>query len=704
MRQMITLATVEQLEQRPQPMPIGRGCILDATWLPDGEHIVVGAAQGIWFYRADALAHPVRRIPVPDQSVFALEATRDGKNLVFAAGRNWTEEGDIVIWDLAADREVARLKAHRDHVFAISRDSTRLAYIAPGEDLHGNLVLWDIAAHQTLFTVPRARLVAAVSPDNRYVVTGEFQPQDEQREHVLKVLDGSSGQHLHTLRSYDHPPLVEGNLPSFSDAAFDAAGTQLIAGHESGCLYVWELPSWELVYIADKGLMGGGPVWINMAEADDLATVIAVDESPTYTVQIRELVNFTIKAKLPDTYTASALFAVLSPDSQRVVMNDGGGGIWLWNVAEGRIEAEVGGTDYKTAHARGIKHIAFSPDGDYLVIVNGLYKLDIWHVPSVTIRCSLGYGQWAKRVAFSPMSEHLVAGGNPEIDIWNLRTGQQDMSLMTQTGLKCSADYSPDGRLFATASWDGVVDVWDAATFERRYQVRHGGMAWDVAFSPDGHLLASAGSSGRDGQGSSSICLWDSATGERLHMIEGLVPSLNTQILFNADGSLLASIPGDRAVQEIEQEAILIDVGDGTLRARLKGHSAPISDIAFSPTAPILATTGQDHSVRLWDTASGEQRVACEMPNDPFATPPGAFPVSIGCIAFNPAGDLLAGGGNDGDVYLWRADTGALLKRLHGGAQSSMKGITGLAFNPAGTLLAGALWDGIVCLWQVREA
>jgi hypothetical protein len=114
----------------------------------------------------------------------------------------------------------------------------------------------------------------------------------------------------------------------------------------------------------------------------------------------------------------------------------------------------------------------------------------------------------------------------------------------------------------------------------------HTGPITQIAWSPDGHLLASAS---RD----QSIRLWDAQTANLLHTLSDHSNSVYS-VPWSPDGRLLASASDDHTIR-------LWDAAIGRQTSTLESHTGPLSGIAFSADNRLLASKSIDATVRLWN-------------------------------------------------------------------------------------------------------
>jgi WD40 repeat protein len=246
--------------------------------------------------------------------------------------------------------------------------------------------------------------------------------------------------------------------------------------------------------------------------------------------------------------------------------------------------------------------------------------------------------------------------------------------------------FSPDGKVLAAGTNDGKIHLWDAASHRKLGPplVGHTALVGSLAFSPDGKTLVSASDD-------ETVIVWDltGASPKRTATLSGHGAPV-TSIAVSADSSMVASGSQDRTIK-------IWEIGDRrtpiptTPITTLRGHGDAVTSLAFSPTDPTLLASGSnDKTVILWDTNTSQ----------PLATLKGHRDV-VRTVAFSPDGKSLASGSNDKSVIVWDVashEAKATLKDQH------LLFVRSVAFSPDGAELASASEDRTVVLWDLTSS
>src|SRR5947199_224413 len=83
------------------------------------------------------------------------------------------------------------------------------------------------------------------------------------------------------------------------------------------------------------------------------------------------------------------------------------------------------------------------------------------------------------------------------------------------------------------------------------------------------------------------------------------------------------------------------------LRDTLKGHTAAVLSVAYSPDGKTLASASQDTTIRLWDVKTGKERDTLK-----------GHTAGVFSVAYSPAGEALASGSQDHTIKLWDVQMG----------------------------------------------
>ncbi len=145
------------------------------------------------------------------------------------------------------------------------------------------------------------------------------------------------------------------------------------------------------------------------------------------------------------------------------------------------------------------------------------------------------------------------------------------------------------------------------------------------------------------------------------------------------------STANGRPVMREAEEALHRAVQASRVQLTLRGHTAGLWDIAYSPDGKHLATASIDKTAKVWDAITGQA----------LLTMPGHADI-INAVAFSPDGARLATASSDRTAKVWDATTGQELLTLRGHTDI----VRGIAVSPDGKRVATASLDKTAKVWD----
>lgn len=611
-----------------------------------------------------------------------LETRGDVRSLAFSPDRRWLAAGDadgeLRLWHLGSGEagalgfsQLAEHRGLREHQLENKKEKEKRVRAVAFGKMGDELWLASAGPWQNGEEVARGIIFWKL-----------MKPED-----CLAGPDAENGSECLILaRKIPHESLIR-------SLAFDPAGRTLFASSSAGEILAWDLEALEAVAgVAPEPALEEPPV---DAEDTEREPVEAPDEA-----EVRAL--GALEPEILEGHNGWVFQVIVSPAGALLASAGEDRTVRLW---EWRTEKAAGETpspepvDLEST----VRAIRFDPlehgrvviaggDGEIRLSDFAGGKIADTEVPRLLSRATAGGTQSGARlpahdgvvrsIAISPDSRLLASGSDQDgvVRLWSLEgRGRelQTLELIPRQGVG-PVVFSPpavwDNKRWLAAGGYGPnprIQLWDVrdpgdprplATMEPWIGDEDSAAAVrDLAFSPDGRMLAAATWSGRvlvrnlDRKGVPSKPRYLSFRNEK-----GETGSQSDQpygaVAFSPEGRWLAagSWGGSVRLWNLDQETTL-----WCPAVELKGDRGDVAAITFSPDGALLASGHRRGEVLLWDVppfASGSAS-GSECPDSTSSQSPVIFAGQQGkwvlSVEFSPDGRWLLAGGNDQLVRTW---------------------------------------------------
>ena len=523
----------------------------------------------------------------------------------------------------------------------------------------------------------------AISKDGKYGATasGSSEFSRSTADNSARVWDLATGKEI---RSFN------GHKRSINYVAFSPNGDRLVTASDDNTAIVWNVESGAKI-----ARLEGHKYHVMRAEfiasGHEIITSSGGDEANRGGVSDGMVRVWDATTGWEKFSFSGELFAISRDD--RVLATASDTEIAIWSFEEKKKLVSINAKNAKP------RHLEFSPDGKQLIAALADGSAQVWNVSSGQERNRLlGHALGVLRAHFSPDGSQIVTfsggvGSDPNLDadrnvprIWDASTGKQLVLLQGHAEAVTSVSFSPDGQHVVSSSNDGSLFVWDARS--GRDIAKLGGHTSRVnhaSFTPDGRLILSSG-------GDNIARLWSVNSATHIATVRKHRDKLY-HTRFSPDGTTVLTGGGFGAYPwyhenyaPAERIARLSSFANWDSPIDLTGHEKVIRHAGFSPDGKSVVTTSDDHTARIWDTASGETTAVIR-----------GHRGTVVHADFSPDNRLLVTASKDRTARVWRTNTGAEVASLAVGER-----VNRVRFSPKGHYIATATESGKVLVWNAQ--
>ena len=567
--------------------------IYNVSFSPDGRYALAGG-QNRLVYLVDIETKELTPLRAHQDQVSQVAFFPQGDRMVSGS---W--DGEIVFWNFKDKSVQHRFKTTPRTVQNLTVTPDGKTLLAAGID--GHVRLWSTSSYKQIGELIHGdgSVRIAVSHDGQFVASAGGDGQVV----LWRLADGSR---MHVWKAHTRP---------ITSVAFNPGGDRIVTGSDDLSARVWEVAGGKQLY----ELTGHHGTVRAAAFSRDGATLVTASRNGGLRVHNAE----TGALLRTFDYQDGSIHLAYHPDGDRVMVT-GLGQLMLWRVGHD-------GSRQRRAHRKGIYGVAVSPDGK--TVATGSYDHDVmlWDTKSGTpLRRLVGHRDTVHTIAYSSDGKLLYScAGDGNVLAWDVELNTVRRAFRSSNAVLYALAVSPDGSRVAAGGDDRKVYVWDAESGLLLHELPvRGGRVHGLSFSADGNTLASASLT-------TDVSLWNVNTGTLLRTLESdpfssmYSVAMAADTVYGAAGSTLWAW----------------DKKTWTARVIASNHSARFYHVVPYPEDDRIVSAASSGLASVWSSSRGENIIDLRGHVD-----------ELNSVALDRAGKVLATAGDDGTVRLWDGD------------------------------------------------